>query len=395
MKPEIEPIRFGIPKNSQLRKDCEPLIKALELRSAGMGNMRTDLFPDVLVRELRVQDIAQMIRAGTMDLGIICDDILQESAAGQKEGLDASNLKPDRLAIGELVDISLLIRREDRPLFDQPEGDQQSQGRSIISPYPNITSLAQSRSGSSLRSMMKLRNAEIRRVFGQTESILRAGDIPNALAAVDVVRSGKTAEEFDLMVYGPPILSSRAILARSPGDSPRTGDVLQGIREKLSQAGLLLLADKTVERNQVLERLFSLLQKGFVIIDASQLPNDKLKNIGRISEKKIYYFRSDEEVNKTSLTAEQKDDIKNTLAFEQASEARKSTREMGMKKFNAWLGIDTSEPGVFLEADEISKPQNPYIPGFRVGPVTSSGYYDSHGNYRSGGGDGYYAGGAH
>lgn len=53
------------------------------------------------------------------------------------------------------------------------------------------------------------RSAVIRTCEGKVEEMLRNGDIKGAVFAVDLIRSGKTAEECDLIPYGDPIVTSQ------------------------------------------------------------------------------------------------------------------------------------------------------------------------------------------
>lgn len=141
------------------------------------------------------------------------------------------------------------------------------------------------------------------------------------------------------------------------------------------------------------ERLFSLLRMGFQIIDVNALSPERITEIGKTREKIAFVFRSEAQVLATALSQEMKKQLIDILALELSPEGRRIAVENASNGLPKVSDLDLSQPGAVFEADQYPAT---YIPGFTVGRVApSGGYYDSHGNYRGGGGDGYYSGGAH
>ncbi len=266
-----EPLPIGFPKNTRLGQDLAPVRELLKLNERADGNLCTDLIPNAIFRQRRVQDIARLMDGGELDIGFAADDILAEYVRPSRD------IEKIRLNVGELVQLCLLIREEDREKFDEMVAISKlnpwkSMSMSWVDPkrfisnlalltsYPNITEqeLAMQYNYEELdgntakstplppRSLLQSLNRAsgerlvVRQVAGQTESMLRNRDVWNALGAVDIVRTGGTAARYQLMPYSEPIMDSRPVLARLRRRIPsaRADDVFDQIRELLLPVSL-------------------------------------------------------------------------------------------------------------------------------------------------------------
>lgn len=272
---KAEPLIVGIPANSRLAEDCKPLLKTLELQGE-YGRMVSPLVPSAVFRRLRVKDVARFVRDGIFSLGILGDDTAFEEGVIQPQfkqvrpygysedvmpeykpwtpdeyydryvfqksplsikalpwRIDCQN-KFASFAIKRPSVLSFFVRDEDLPSvtrdlrinpLPRPEGV-------LVTSYPNIVkSLTQQRQDIDFSAMEVDSN-----VNRQVESIVRNGDIPNVVGGVDIVKSGRTLEEFgltrvlNLMESRPGLWSSPSI----PEDkAAQLEDVVSALRERL------------------------------------------------------------------------------------------------------------------------------------------------------------------
>lgn len=273
---KAEPLIVGIPANSRLAEECEPMLEALELQG-DYGRLQSPLVPSAVFRRLRVKDIARFVKEGIFTLGMLGDDTAFEQKlmkaqfkqvspyggseraeteyvpSTPNEYYDSNVFTRNPLSIKALpwrIDpmnkfasfeverpsvLSFFVRDEDLPnltlntfsnLFPRPKGV-------LVTSYPNIVrSLTQRRYDIDFSAMEVDSN-----VNGQVESIVRNGDIPNVCAGVDIEKSGRTLEEFgltrvlNLMESRPGLWSSPSV---AKDKTAQLEDVVSALRERLS-----------------------------------------------------------------------------------------------------------------------------------------------------------------
>lgn len=269
MRNNIEPIIIGLPTNTRLAEDCRPIKEALELEGK-MGRFTSPYVPDAVFRTGRARDIVLRLRDNIFGLGIIGDDTALDMDLERGMQTNKSDIKlpcPDakftfeiprtchgtdwdiqrkyeyvkiipcnvtaqnKLASFNVSDPSILsvLRRAE----DVNKEDSTAKGIFLTS-YPTLSDKIIKRTPR-LRDYFKSKTLDSK-VDGQIEAIVRNRDISNIIGGIDVVRSGKTLKEFDLVPSY--LFESRTGLWTSPAIAPsqtkQMSDVLGALQERLA-----------------------------------------------------------------------------------------------------------------------------------------------------------------
>lgn len=212
-------VTLALSTEKRLRTDMGNALEAIDIEAMTSAISRSKIIPELRIVEARCPDIAKMLRARVIDLGIIGDDKAIE-IGGDKYGSSSwPNRFGDRqfgLKLDDPAQMRYLFRKEDYPM---KAGDEKSSKR-VVTPYPNCFSRAVyfekpgevlpfDFSGSNL--FRALLPGRVLQVDGQTEAYLRSELYRDLAFGFDLVRSGKTAEKYGL------IPSERAAFAAYPG----------------------------------------------------------------------------------------------------------------------------------------------------------------------------------
>lgn len=216
---ETEPLKIGLPTNSRLAIDCQPVADLLELEENPSGMYKSRFVPEARFIPCRARTIAEYIQRKVFALGVLGDDVALDAGLDNPgtpntdtETLNIDNriiLKPDLLGAQEngssvinpdmkifplrkLPSVALaLLRRSETPddeIQDFLSG--RKPGR-LVTSYPRVTQTV-------LFSGAIPAGLVIEKSGGQNERLLRA--IPERfIAAVDIVRTGETAEKYGLV----------------------------------------------------------------------------------------------------------------------------------------------------------------------------------------------------
>lgn len=271
-------LTIGIPVNSRIAEDLAPLRDAMRLEGT-QGTLKSPYFPRARFRELRSQDIANILSdpglTPSMDMGIVGHYTMIETQLGRLRGLrdltrsfadnGGGNLNVDAPTIerirgrvfevfgidaGKLVKIEVLIRDD-----ENDENIMKRRDPLVLSSLPNITrSVIMDPLGDYLARL----NAAVERpralpkleyAAGKIESLVRNQDFGATFAGVDLVCTGATAREFGLKPLGTSVLTSRPALYRRENAENRSRmitDFIEFFRESAKRAGTPLIAGKGV-----------------------------------------------------------------------------------------------------------------------------------------------------
>lgn len=234
--PTPEPIKIGIPSNNRISQDCRPLFELLNLN--GPEDKQTSPYiPGAIFRQMRVNDIAQFLRKGIFDMGILGDDTaLENGLVDTKLPYDATQKDRGSIYIGENKRINapkkaidLNLPATDLVLFGKPKdldgvlfGYQMTGWAKIATPYP--------RTAERILSRLYGRYPRIIPNEGKTESIVANND-GGALLGYDVVRTGDTLKRFGLKPW-------RTTVKSYPGlwESAATNDERRARSESIRNA---------------------------------------------------------------------------------------------------------------------------------------------------------------
>ncbi|RZQ53965.1 ATP phosphoribosyltransferase [Pseudoalteromonas phenolica] len=230
-------LRIAIQKSGRLSKDCQELLKQLgvklNLREQRLIAHSTNMPIDVL--RVRDDDIPGLVMDGVCDLGIVGENVLEETQA-ERQSLNQYSevLKLSKLDFG-YCRLALAWPQE-----LGPQDKSWFEGKRIATTYPEILKGYLKREGINASAVM---------LTGSVEVAPRAG---LADAICDLVSTGATLEANGLM-QGDTILESNACLIQNPklndGDKlalinklmPR----LKGVKQAKESKYIMLHAPKT------------------------------------------------------------------------------------------------------------------------------------------------------
>lgn len=272
MKPEV--LKIGLPTNSRLSEDLKPFTDALGLEGKN-GRMRAKGLEGAEFRLLRVQDIASFLRRGLLNIGLTGLDVMIEESLPLRDSGDSSREGEIQnifsIKAGEPTRMTLLMRAEEKKEFDDWSQFKKKNRRkrflqrekfgknsmNIVTSYPRIVNAsvlpglndyfnpAVKYSGplrGLIRPLSSLIQVLVQEVGGKAEEIVRNGDFPGKSVALDIVKSGKTAKECNLVPFGEPILESTPGIFTFEGKGlssrAQIQDCIQFIREKMLEAQL-------------------------------------------------------------------------------------------------------------------------------------------------------------
>jgi hypothetical protein len=280
------------------------------------------------------------------------------------------------IEVGEPADLCVLVRNEDEEdVVRGREFPVDTPG--LLTSYPNLAD----RLVRPVLQRLTGRPLLIREARGQVEAILRNRDYKDAVFALDVVRSGETARSYGLRVLGRPLLTSRPqLFIRNRlrgfgGDRFMNESFLRFMREKLEEADIGCRGT------------FDALQPWNVApFSPPSLPSEVLQGFNGcvFSVEVLESLRSvigdqNVEAGKSLLADGGKMWVfQSPEAIEGNPDLDESEKAFCRKRFEAgelWVGISRSP-----------KPDRPTAAQILMG-VPAAGY-DTHGNYRGGGGDG-------
>ncbi|MFY8299159.1 ATP phosphoribosyltransferase [Pseudoalteromonas sp. SS15] len=193
-------LRIAIQKSGRLSKDCQELLKQLgvklNLREQRLIAHSTNMPIDVL--RVRDDDIPGLVMDGVCDLGIVGENVLEETQA-ERQSLNqyAEVLKLSKLDFG-YCRLALAWPQE-----LGPQDKSWFEGKRIATTYPEILKGYLKREGINASAVM---------LTGSVEVAPRAG---LADAICDLVSTGATLEANGLM-QGDTILESNACLIQNP-----------------------------------------------------------------------------------------------------------------------------------------------------------------------------------
>lgn len=205
--PIPEPIKIGIPSNNRISQDCKPLFELLKLE--GPQDKQTSPYvPNVVFRSGRVNDIAQFLRKGIFEFGILGDDTAIENGLvytgqrGKPEPIDANAIYigEDKYLINTGGKVSTFnLPETNLVLFAKPENleginfpyELLAKGK-MATPYP--------RTAESILSRLYMRIPELLVNQGGTESIVANGD-GKVILGYDVMRTGETIKGLGLVPW--------------------------------------------------------------------------------------------------------------------------------------------------------------------------------------------------
>ena len=220
-------LKVAVPNKGSLAEAA-----ALMLAEAGYRQRRNtkdlvcvDADNDVEFFYLRPRDIAIYVGEGTLDVGVTGRDLLLDSGAQADEvmalGFAGSTFR-----------------------FAAPEGGissvEELAGRRIATSYRGIVQAHLAERGI---------EASVVRLDGAVESSIRLG-VADAIA--DVVETGTTLRQAGLQVFGDPILTSEAVLARRAGaEEPAGFDVFKRRLDSVLVARSYVMMDYDTRAEQV------------------------------------------------------------------------------------------------------------------------------------------------
>jgi ATP phosphoribosyltransferase len=180
-------ITLGIPTNTRLREDVQPILEeAIGLREGKMGRLTSDL-KDCDIVSLKISDMIRLLLEDVIQLALISDDKGIESVAACEEG--NPQIYPQfSIAVSDPPQMKMLARKEEaeeieRLMFAGGAGIDRA-----FTSYPET-----------LRRVMAEPLFEIRALDGQVESFLRNELFEGPAIAYDLVRSGGTADKYELV----------------------------------------------------------------------------------------------------------------------------------------------------------------------------------------------------
>jgi len=281
---------MGIPTNTRLRKDIDPILNdGLQMESATPGMFKSPFLEGVDIVEAKTTDLVRLLRERLIDMAFIADDIGFEETARimnlekQRELLESatsngvfpleafekaeaegrlarwndSNLfglrdlqaeKIERCLGFDLVDspvLRALVRKEDRELDPRSAPWAKldtANPYAVVTSYPELYKfLSYYRSANSVEDL-EYKIPPTIKVNGNVEAYLRNGVYPNAAIAVDLVQTGKTATENGLVALrnrstlsGRKSLDSRDRTGSSPAEPSiwRMDNVEEGVRKRI------------------------------------------------------------------------------------------------------------------------------------------------------------------
>ena len=220
-------LRIAVPNKGSLAESSIAILKeaGYRQRSDSRDLVLTDSANGVEFYYLRPRDIAIYVGSGELEAGITGRDLLIDSGASAEEVLS--------------LDFGGSTFR-----FAGPAGSGLSlsavDGKRVATAYPGlVTSYLQQRSIS----------ANVVRLDGAVESSVRLG-VADLIA--DVVSTGNTLRQAGLEVFGDPILTSEAILIKSPGtDIPAGLDILIRRLQGVVTARQYVLLDYDIPKSEV------------------------------------------------------------------------------------------------------------------------------------------------
>jgi ATP phosphoribosyltransferase len=190
-------LRVAVPNKGALSASATEMLVEAGYRQRGDGRDLTVLDPvnDVEFFFLRPKDIAVYVGSGELDLGITGRDLALDSAAPVRECLS--------LRFGGST-----FR------YAAPSGTdwtvQDLQGKRLATSYANLVRADLAKRGV---------EAEVIRLDGAVEISVQLG-VADAVA--DVVGSGRTLKQHNLVAFGDPILSSEAVLIEGANSADST-----------------------------------------------------------------------------------------------------------------------------------------------------------------------------
>ena len=192
-------LRIAVPNKGALSEPARAMLReAGYLRSSGPRELMVrDPANDAEFFFLRPKDIATYVGSGTLDLGITGMDMHLDAGAPARHVLDLGfGGSSFRLAApaGSISDVDQL------------------DGQTIATSYAGL-----------LQSWLDSRNlsARIVRLDGAVENAVQLG-VADAVA--DVVDTGTTLRQAGLEIVGEPLLTSEAVLVRTPRDADEAGE---------------------------------------------------------------------------------------------------------------------------------------------------------------------------
>lgn len=254
-------IKIGYPANSCMADDLKPAAELLELEGK-QGILRSRFIPGAEFLPRRVMDIARCVRNGLFTAGFIGDDTACEEdleisspdsvsfpalalaffddledmyapALGQKRRF---NVRPylfsperriARFCFGDPAFMTLFSRPDIMPF--QTPSLLLSSGK-IATSYPNLARKA-------LRLSNKFRLPDLALFDGKIEAVVANRDDPDIVAGFDIVRTGKTLEEFGLRQYGA-VMESQPGLWRTSAifrdEVNRISDTIDALKDRLN-----------------------------------------------------------------------------------------------------------------------------------------------------------------
>ncbi len=214
---ESLPITLALPSNSRMAADLAPLYDALEVKPKD-GSTRSPFLPNTIIRFTRGQDIIRNLTNpdGVFTFGVAGKDTAIEGAIMKMPPFALENIRSqiDTIVefpgLGEPTSLCLLAKKEDTEQLMKGPMAKRDEPALLLTSYPCIARV--------LASAKIPGRVEVIRVEGGVEKALRSGDYgPNALFAVDIVRSGKTIADEGLVRIGEPLcVSSPTLFERIP-----------------------------------------------------------------------------------------------------------------------------------------------------------------------------------
>lgn len=186
---------IGIPSNERLRQDVQPALEAsIGLRETRSGKLECDI-QGCNVVSLKLSDMIRFLVRDKITLGLLSDDKANEwNGMRGKQRLSAGF----RMMIDQPPVFSVLAREEDEQLITDLLQAAPSSIRAFTS-YPSTVAAA------SVAETGWKPGFKITQLDGQVESFLRNGLYDEPAIAYDLVRSGRTAEKYDLSKLRPRI----------------------------------------------------------------------------------------------------------------------------------------------------------------------------------------------
>lgn len=260
-----EPIVIGMPTNTQLIKDLQPLKDILGL-DGREGRFVTAGFRNVIFRTLRAQDIANQLYdfSAKTDGGIVGLDTMIETSLAAKKALQrkyefaneewlTTEVKESivnspgnrveqlfQMKLGTITRMTVLARQEDEYCFGDPRALGNMPAVCFVTSYPNLTEKAVRKPiVEFFRPIGIYCSDNVKCVNGQVESIVRNQDYKDIRAiGVDIVRSGKSAKEYGLKQFGSPLLESKLgfYSKKGSGNGNLFVDFAQYLKESLQTA---------------------------------------------------------------------------------------------------------------------------------------------------------------